>query len=84
MDNLEPDYLADSLLYLCLHYGVPTTRDALVAGLPLQDNRLSPSLFARAAARAGMTSKIVKKPLGRLHRSLLPSILLLKEEQVAI
>ncbi|GAB1258733.1 type I secretion system permease/ATPase [Aurantivibrio plasticivorans] len=84
MDKLEPDYLSDSLLYLCLHYGISTTRDALVSGLPLVDNRLSPSLFSRAADRAGLSARIVKKPLERMHRSLLPSILLLEEEQVAI
>lgn len=84
MDNLEPDYLADSLLHLCLHYGLPASREAVLAGLPLQDNRLTPSLFSRAAERVGLSTRLIKKPLDRLHRSLLPTVLLLKDEQVAI
>lgn len=84
MDVQEPDGLLESLLYVCRYHGAPSTAHALSAGLPLQDNRLTPSLYIRAASRAGLISKIVNKPLIKLHRHLLPSVLLLKDEQVCI
>ena len=39
----------------------PHSPDSMVAGLPLVDNRLSPELFSRAAERAGLSSKVIKK-----------------------
>lgn len=58
-------------------HGAPRTRDALVAGLPLQDCRLSPSTFERAARRAGLVSRVVSRPLDELNEALLPVVLLL-------
>lgn len=80
----EPDSLLESLLYVCKHHGIVATHEGLIAALPLQDNRLTPSLFVRSAARVGLAAKLVRKPLVKLHRSLLPSILFLKDDQVAI
>ncbi len=84
MEIAELDPLVESLLYLGKHHGIPTTREALIAGLPLQENRLTPSLFIRAASRVGLSSKIMRKPLHKLHRALTPAILLLNDEQVCI
>jgi len=84
MEIAELDPLVESLLYLGKHHGIPTTREALIAGLPLHDNRLTPSLFIRAANRVGLSSKIVRKPLNKLHRALTPAILLLNDEQVCL
>lgn len=84
MSNREADPLLESLLYICQHHGISTTADALTAGLPLQDNRLTPSIFARAARRAGITAKLIQKPLVKLRRSLLPTILLLNDEECCI
>ncbi|MCL4142328.1 UNVERIFIED_CONTAM: hypothetical protein GTU68_024488, partial [Idotea baltica] len=57
----------------------PYSADALVAGLPLVDNKLTPKLFSRAAERAGLSSKIVKRPLNKLSNLVLPAILLLNQ-----
>ncbi|MGH1472717.1 MAG: type I secretion system permease/ATPase [Cellvibrionaceae bacterium] len=84
MDAKEPDGLLESLLYVSRYHGTPTTPHALLAGLPLQDNRLTPSLYIRASSRVGLTSKILSKSLAKLHRSLLPTVLLLDDEQVCI
>ena len=34
--------------------------ETLTAGLPLEQGKLTPSVFTRAAARAGMTARIVR------------------------
>ena len=50
------DPLLDSLLSLCSLHQKSVSRAMLTAGLPLPEQRLSPELLARAAARAGKES----------------------------
>ncbi|MEN9316888.1 MAG: hypothetical protein RIS35_3281, partial [Pseudomonadota bacterium] len=45
---------------------------------------LTPSLFPRAASRAGLASRVVARPIARLNESLLPAILLLEDRQACI
>lgn len=78
------DSLLDSLLWLARAHGLVTTRDAAIAGLPLENGRLTPSLFARAARRAGLGSNVVRQSAQRLNPALLPAILLLHDEQTCI
>ena len=46
------DPLLECLVELTGIHGVPWTRESLVAGLPLENNLLTPSLLPRAAAPA--------------------------------
>ena len=78
------DPLLECLLVAARHHERPCTQDALVAGLPLEDHLLTPSLFARAASRAGLTSKIVQRPLAELDDSFLPVVLLLNERKACL
>ncbi|MDR1064662.1 MAG: type I secretion system permease/ATPase [Azoarcus sp.] len=71
------DALLNSLLMLVRAFGGNQTRDAIVAGLPLKDGRLTPALFERAARRAGMRSNIVATSLDSINQALLPVVLLL-------
>jgi len=80
----KPDDLLESLLFLCDLYEVSTTRDALVSGLPLQDDRLSPDLLSRAAARARLTCKLHKLPLNQIPTEFMPAMLLLKGESACL
>ena len=80
----KPDDLLESLLLLCNLHGVSTTRDALTAGLPLQNGRLTPDLLARAAARARLTCKFNKTGLGEMPAELLPAIILLEGESACV
>ena len=57
------DALLACLLLLARTHGEALTADGAVAGLPLEDGRLTPSLFERAAARAGLSSRVVLRPL---------------------
>jgi ATP-binding cassette subfamily C protein LapB len=78
------DSLLECLLVLAQAHGIPTSRDALVSGLPLEDHRLIPSLFERAAKRIGLASKIVRRPLDQIEDALLPVVLLLNGENACV
>lgn len=81
---MRADPLLECLLVVARAHGIATTRDAAVAGLPLDDNRLSPSLFARAARRVGFASNVVRRPLGQLNPALFPAILLLSGDEACV
>lgn len=65
-------------------HGRPSTHDALAAGLPLENHLLTPSLFARAARRAGLASKIVRRKLEQIDDTFLPVVLLLEGRQACL
>lgn len=73
------DQLLECLVFLSKFYAVPNSRDALIAGLPLVDGRLSVPLFSRAAERAGFASRIYNSDIASISALLLPCILLLKD-----
>ena len=83
-DLLLHDPLLDSLLEVARIHGRPSTRAALSAGLPLQSGRLTPSLVARAANRAGLNCRIVRRELGKIDAVQLPAILLLQENEACV
>lgn len=78
------DPLLECLVALTRYHAVPASADALSAGLPLVDHCLTPSLFARAAKRAGLASKVVKRDLERIDAALLPVVLLLKDRSACL
>ena len=80
----QPDPLLESLLLIVRSHGAQLTRDAAMAGLPAADGRLTPSLFDRAARRAGLSSRIVKRDPRQLRSDLLPAVLLLKGEEACV
>lgn len=73
----ECDELLDSLVFLSKFHGIPNSREALVAGLPMPEGRLSPLLFPRAAERAGFTARQQGMALEQISELLLPCVLLL-------
>jgi len=78
------DPLLDCLVELTRIHGRPSSRAALSAGLPLAKKPLSPSLFRRAAARAGLYSKIQRRALDEIDKVLLPVVLLLRGDAACI
>ena len=84
-----PHVLHDDPLLACLveitrFHGFPQTPQALSHGLPLVDNRLTPSLLSRAAQRAHCTVRLARRTLDALPNDLLPAILLLKQNRAAL
>ncbi len=83
-DLLHRDPLLDCLVELTRIHGRPSTRAALTAGLPLLPQGLTPSLFARAAAHAGFSAKVVRRDLFKIDPALLPVILLLQNNEACL
>jgi ATP-binding cassette subfamily C protein LapB len=83
-DLLHHDPLLDCLVELTRIHGRASTRASLSAGLPIPKQGLTPSLFARAASRAGFSSKVVRRSLDKIDPVLLPAILLLSGNQACL
>ncbi len=80
----DTDTLLESLILIARMHGQRLTHDSALSGLPLEDGRLTPSMVGRAAARAGMTSRIVTRAPHALKEDLLPAILLLEDDEAWI
>jgi ATP-binding cassette subfamily C protein LapB len=80
----EVDPLVGCLLLIAEDHGLAASEHAVTAGLPLQDGRLMPSQFARAARRVGLRARIVRRPLARLDALVTPAVLLLHDERACI
>lgn len=78
------DPLTDCLLQLGKFYNLPVSRTGLCAGLPLVDNRLTVELFPRAADRAGLTTRLLKRPLTKMSSLELPAVLLLEGKKACL
>ena len=83
-NNGVADSLLDCLAFICRLYGVATSKDALIAGLPLRDGKMTPALLKRAAERVNLAVTIFKKPLNEIRPEFLPAILLLQDEQACV
>ena len=60
------DSLLDSLALICRLYGVATSKDALISGLPLKSGKMTPALVKRSADRVNLAVTILKKPLQKM------------------
>ncbi|MDR5861353.1 type I secretion system permease/ATPase [Halomonas campisalis] len=78
------DELLECLQVVAQVHGHLFAAEALTAGLPLHEGCLTPGIFSRAAARAGMTSRIVKSRLAQLNPELFPVILLLEPGRACV
>ncbi|MDA7088789.1 type I secretion system permease/ATPase [Pseudomonas sp. SA3-5] len=78
------DPLLDSLLSLCSLHQKPVSRAMLTAGLPLPEQRLSVELLPRAAARAGLQGRWLRRDLRKIPTLAMPALLLLREGRSAV
>jgi ATP-binding cassette, subfamily C, bacterial LapB len=84
-ETIAPDdALLSCLIWFTKLENNPYSAKALTAGLPLVDNRLTPELFLRAAERAELAAQIIKRPLEKFNKLVLPAVLLLKNQQACI
>jgi len=86
-DLIHPDPLLDCLVEICRLQGQPTSRAALSAGLPLgtgEKARLSLDLAERAAARAGMATRLQRLAIDRIDTATLPVVLILQNNQACV
>jgi ATP-binding cassette subfamily C protein LapB len=78
------DLLLDSLLSLCVLHQRPASRAMLTAGLPLPAQRLNAELLPRAAARAGLQGRWLRRSLAQIPAIAMPALLELREGRSAI
>ncbi|MES9971427.1 MAG: type I secretion system permease/ATPase [Candidatus Thiodiazotropha sp.] len=78
------DPLLDCLVFLTRYYGRVHSHDALRAGLPLENHRLTPELFLRAAERAQLSARVVHRPIEKISSLVLPAVLLLNNRQSCV
>jgi ATP-binding cassette, subfamily C, bacterial LapB len=78
------DPLLGSLTALARLLERPTSAQALTAGLPLVDGRLTPELFPRAAARAGLGARLLRRRLEEIDPLALPCVLLLEDRRACV
>jgi len=76
----EQDNLAALLVLIADHYKIKTNQNQLKAGLPLVNERLTPDLFIRAAAKVGLFAKLATRNLTKISSLLLPAIINLKNQ----
>ncbi|SDT96761.1 ATP-binding cassette, subfamily C, LapB [Pseudomonas pohangensis] len=78
------DPLLDSLLTLCELHQKSASRAMLTSGLPLPAQRLTAELLPRAAARAGLQGRLLRRRLEQIPAIALPALLLLGGGRCAI
>lgn len=78
------DPLLDCLVILAKMHERPISKTILRAGLPLVKDKLTVELVSRSARRAGLSSRILKRPLNEFNTYELPAILLLENRRACI
>lgn len=88
--SINEDSLLKTLVLFTKLFHKPFTEEALLSGLPIHESQKlfskddSKSLFSRVAARAGLKSTLVQKPINNILALHLPMILLLSNDNVCI
>ena len=83
MDSIQ-DPLLGCLVHLTKQNHKPFSPEVLCDGLPLENNRLTPKLFIRAAKRAGFAAQVLRKRLIDISPLVLPAVLILENDQACI
>lgn len=84
VSRADLDPLLGCLSALTKIFDDPRTADALIYGLPLEDNQLTPQLFVRAAQRVGLSARITNRKLAKIPSVVLPTVLLLEDRRACI
>jgi ATP-binding cassette subfamily C protein LapB len=82
--DTHDDPLLDCLMQLTKLHGRPASRTGLSSGLPLVHNCLTVELFPRAAERAGLSARVLHRPLEKISNLQLPVVLLQKDRKACI
>ncbi|MEJ1385775.1 MAG: type I secretion system permease/ATPase [Candidatus Sedimenticola sp. (ex Thyasira tokunagai)] len=82
--SVHDDPLLDCLLILAKHFGKPVSKESALAGLPLEEGGLTPSLLIRAAERLSYSARILKRRLKGIDNLTLPAILLLANHKACL
>ncbi len=78
------DPLLEALVAVMRIHHQPHSAEGLVAGLPLEDGKLTPPLFVRAAASAGFNASYVQRKIQDINPLVLPVVLELVDGRACI
>ena len=76
--------LAECLEAVCSLYRCNASLSSLLAGLPMPDGQLTPSLFQRAAERAGLNGQVCEVDKENLKEYTCPVVLIGRERAVVL
>lgn len=91
--SIRMEALLDALVLYTQLYHKPFSAETLVAGLPIEKGQSAPDLFSlqaakglfsRAANRAGLSTRLVKRPVKNISPLQLPMIVPLADQQAGI
>ena len=80
----SPDTFLACLSFIATYYKKQFSQASLVAGLPLREGRLTPSLFVRAARRIGLHARVVDRKFEQLSPYTCPFVALTQENQAVV
>lgn len=80
----DNDPLLGSLIALADLHGLPASAGSLTAGLPLDGGRLTLDLVTRAAARAGLSARLLRRPIEAVDPWFLPCIVMLQDQGACV
>ena len=78
------DPLLEALVAITRLHHKPFSAESLVAGLPLEDGKLTPGLFIRAASTAGFLASHVERQIDDINGMILPVVLELKDDRACL
>lgn len=78
------DPLLTSLVIMTKLHGRAMSAEALSAGLPLENNRMTLALYIRASQKVGFSSRVTKAELTQLNNLVCPCVILLKNRRCCI
>jgi len=81
---MREDALLSCLVIMTRLYGNPKSPAALISGLPIGNDGLTPDLFLRAADRAGLSANKVRRQIDKMDSSCLPAVLLLADKRAVV
>lgn len=82
MANFDP--LLESLNIICKQFDIRFTSEAALAGLPLVEGRLTPTLFVPAAEQVGVSAELRETEFTEFERLALPAVLILQNNHVCV
>ncbi len=78
------DSLLECLSFIATYYQRNTSKESLVAGLPIHNKSMSIKDFLISSKRIGLISKIVERELRGISKLALPAVLILEKERACV
>ena len=83
-EQLKDDPLLSALACAAQQFGLPFSRAAALAGLPIRGGRLTVDLFPRAAERVGLAARLVKRMPASVPAVVAPYIVLFESGDAGV